>query len=234
MATTKKETPKTISGYDLFQVLQLALASNTTYATGTFGSSLNIAKNLTRITKDPDSWNGQHKDQIYADAEKGDCFAFDCIGLVKSAGWWGWSADPSKTYGGAKYEDGMPDVSVHAFFRDYCDERKKISSVDEVPILTFCGLNDWSHIAVSVGGNLVIEATRYGTHRVRLARIKGKTVSARKYMDLPERAFDFYAYCKYVDLTDLWKVTDATGKIDVIKAWTDMRAPILITKIETK
>lgn len=234
MATKKKETPKTISGLNLFIALQLAYAANTTYATGTFGSSLNIARNLTRITKDPDSWNGQHKEQIYADAAKGDCFAFDCIGLVQGAGWWGWNAEPSKTYGGAKYEDGMPDVSVHAFFRDYCNDRVKISSVEEVPILTFCGLNDWSHIAVSVGGNLVIEATRYGTHNVRLARIKGKTVNSRRYMDLPERAFDYYAFCKYVDLSDLWKVTDALGNITITPASDDMRPPILITKIETK
>lgn len=228
-----KYNPDVVNAYDFYQKINLALKTNTTYAVGTFGSSLDIQRNLTRITKS--GWNKEHKDQIYEDAAKGHCFAFDCIGFVKSIGWWGWDADPSRTYGSAVYKSaGMPDISVNGFFRDLCYEKHSISNVEPIPILSFCGVNDNSHIAISLGNNVVVEATRYGTHNVRLARIKGKPVP-RCYQDLPERTFNFYALCKYVSFDGCWQLSDANGVTGIIKQIPELRAPVVITNItETK
>lgn len=206
MATT---IPNVIQAWQANHWAFKALQANTTYAVGTFGSSLDYKNNLEKITKS--GWNEEHKVQIYADAAKGECFAFDCIGLVKSTGWWGWEGDPSMRYGGAAYKaNRMSDISVHAFFRDLCWSRKKITAGVNVPIGTYCGMNDWSHIAISAGNNTVIEATRYGTHNVRRARIKGLKTLPR-YESLPEREFDFYAFCKYVDFDESYVLRDASG-----------------------
>lgn len=207
--------PNSVQAWEFLDTLFLALRSNTTYAVGTFGSSLDYTGNLKRITKD--GWNAEHKEQIYADAKKGDCFAFDCIGLVKSCGWWGFEAYPNSRYGGAVYKSAnMNDISVHAVFRDLCYSRKKITAGVQVPIMTFCGVSDWSHIAVCAGNNTVIEATRYGTHNVRRARIKGlKTIP--EFEKLPEREFDFYAFCKYVTYDDVYVMRDAAGHESLIR-----------------
>ena len=212
MATT---IPNTVEASETIRWAFCALYSNTTYAVGTFGSSLDFEKNLKKITKS--GWNAEHKEQIYADAKKGFCFAFDCIGFVKSTGWWGWEGDPDMIYGGAAYKSNkMSDISVHAFFRDLCYSHKKITAGVNVPIGTYCGLNDWSHIAIAAGNNTVIEATRYGTHNVRRARIKGlKTLP--EFEKLPEREFDFYAFCKYVTYDDVYVMHDAAGHESLIR-----------------
>lgn len=206
MATT---IPNVIDAYDMLYWALRALDANTTYAVGTFGSSLDYKGNLERITRT--GWNEEHKAQITEDAKGGNCFAFDCIGLVKGTGWWGWEGDPSMRYGGAAYKGNrMADVSVHAFFRDLCYPRQPIKKGSMVPIGTYCGLNDWSHIAISIGNNVVVEATRYGTHNVRLARIEGLPTLGI-YQKLPVRSFDFFAYCKYVDFDEVWIARDASG-----------------------
>ena len=74
MATT---IPNTIEAWEMLYWAFEAYYSNTTYAVGTFGSSLDYKGNLKRITKG--GWNYEHKGQIEADAAKGNCFAFDCI-----------------------------------------------------------------------------------------------------------------------------------------------------------
>lgn len=204
--------PNTIDAWEMLYWAFEAYYSNTTYAVGTFGSSLDYKGNLAKITKS--GWNAEHKDQIYADAKKGKCFAFDCIGYVKSTGWWGWEGDPEMRYGSAVYKsNNMSDCSVHAFFRDLCYSRQKITN--SVPIGTYCGLNDWSHIAISAGNNTVLEATRYGSHNVRRARIAGLP-TIKEFEKLPEREFDFWAYCKYVSFEETSVITDASGRETLI------------------
>lgn len=232
MATT---IPNSVQAWEFLDTLFLALRSNTTYAEGTFGSSLDYKGNLAKITRS--GWNAEHKEQIEADAKKGKCFAFDCVGLVKSAGWWGWEADPSMRYGGAAYKSNrMSDISIHAIFRDLCYSRKKITAGVHVPIMTFCGVSDWSHIAVCAGNNTVIEATRYGTHNVRRARIKGLT-TIPEFEKLPEREFDFYAFCKYVMFDESYVIREigtdheTLVPIDSIvgcDGYTDFRPPVTL------
>ena len=212
MATT---IPNTYEAWEILYWAFYAYYSKTTYAVGTFGSSLDYKGNLAKITKS--GWNADHKGQIYADAAEGQCFAFDCIGYVKGTGWWGWGGRSDLRYGGATYKsNNMPDCSVHAFFRDYCFTRQKITKdTKTVPIGTYCGLNDWSHIAIAAGNNTVLEATRYGTHNVRRARIAGLP-TIKEFEKLPEREFDFYAYCKYVSFEETSIITDESGRETLI------------------
>lgn len=220
-------TPKTIKAWDLFKNLELAVHSNTTYVNGCFGASLDLPKNLTRYTKA--GWNLENKDQILAAAATGNCFGFDCIGLIKSVGWWGWYADPNALYGGAVYKaNDMPDCSVHAFVRDYCEKGQDIKTTSDIPFLAVLYNKDWSHIAIHIGNGIAIEATRYGRKPgVRYAYVYG--VRHPLIKSIETRRYDAFATCKLIDYSELWKAVDAHGVMSVLNAIPDMTPPVQIT-----
>lgn len=208
------DTPNVISALAFRDRMEISLNSNTVYAVGGFGASLDFEKNLTRYTKS--GYNKEHADEIRAAAAKGNCFAFDCICWLKSVGWWDWYGDPSKLYGGAVYKkNGMPDCSVHAMIRDYCSDHTTIkSTTKDVPFLAFLYMTDWSHIAVSLSNGIAMEATRYGKNPgVRLVRIDGLPCPLPSSSRPKEtRKFDRFARCDYIDYSNVLQCLDAENR----------------------
>lgn len=226
-----KYDPLKVKAWDFFQTLNLALSSRTVYVNGCFGASLDIPKNLIRYTKT--GYNLEHKAEILAAAAEGHCFGFDCIELVKTTGWWGWKADPTKLYGGAAYKtNGMPDCSVHAMIRDYCWKGVDIKPGTDVPFLAFLYDKDWSHIAVSIGNGFAIEATRYGDKPgVRKTYIKhAKHPLIQK--NVPVREYDAYAICRLVDYSGVWKAIDADGVMTVLTAVPNITPPVTVEEFK--
>lgn len=232
MATVSKldsNKPDKIDAWQFYRTLERAISCNTTYVNGCFGASLDLPKNLTRYTKA--GWNKEHAEQIKAAAAKGHCFGFDCVGLVKSCGWWGWIGDPKALYGGAVYKaHNMPDCSVHAIIRDYCKKGVNIDKKNmEIPFLALLYDLDWSHIAVSIGNGIAIEATRYGdVPGVRYTYIANAAHPLVK--KIPTRHYDAYAICNYIDYSKIWKAVDANGILTVLQAIPDVKPPVQITK----
>jgi hypothetical protein len=223
--------PLKINAWDFFQKLNLALSSRTVYVNGCFGASLDIPKNLIRYTKT--GYNLEHKAEILAAAAEGHCFGFDCIGLVKSVGWWGWTGDSTKLYGGAAYKtNGMPDCSVHKMIRDYCKKGFEIKKDMDIPFLALLYDEDWSHIAVSIGNGFAIEATRYGDKPgVRKTYIKNAK-HPLIVQDVPSRHYDAYAICKYINYKGIWKAVDAHGVMTVLTAVPSITPPVLVSEFD--
>lgn len=224
--------PKKIKAWEWYKTLELAASSKTIYINGCFGASLDIPKNVTRYTKS--GYNLEHADEIKAAAASGHCFGFDCIGYVRSTGWWGWCGDSSKLYGGATYKNnGMPDCSVHAFIRDFCKKGVDIEKgkTKTVPFLALLYDKDWSHIAVSIGNGIALEATRYGDKPgVRYVYIKNVDHPLIKKLDT--RHYDAYAICKFVDYKGLWQAIDADGVMSILTAVPDLKPPLTVTEIQ--
>lgn len=213
-STASDRTPETIDALEFAQNLILAYTSNTIYVNGCFGASFDVERAVRKYAvKTKNSYNKEHAEEIKATAGK-HYFGFDCISLIKSVGWWEWSADSSKLYGGAVYKArNMPDCSVHAMMRDHCYTNHDLEKTSQIPWLGFVATKSWDHIAVHIGGNNVLEATRYGDAKVRRAHIKGMPYVRESDRLLPVRTFDLYALCKYINYANVAQITSCDGLI---------------------
>lgn len=142
----------------------------TLYVKGGWGAPLN-AYNKKRVINAYD-YNYQRRAKI--EAASADTFAFDCCGIVKSV-LWGFSADPSKSNGGAQYKaNGVPDLSEAGFLR----------------VCTYVS-NDWSkiipgaclfmdgHMGVYIGDGKAVEATPIWTDGCQFTRVNNITAKGR-------------------------------------------------------
>lgn len=142
----------------------------TLYVKGGWGAPLN-AYNKKRVINAYD-YNYQRRAKI--EAASADTFAFDCCGIVKSV-LWGFSADPSKSNGGAQYKaNGVPDLSEAGFLR----------------VCTYVS-NDWSkiipgaclfmdgHMGVYIGDGKAVEATPIWEDGCQYTRVNNITAKGR-------------------------------------------------------
>ena len=135
---------------EFIEKLELALKSNTVYASGGFGACLNNKGQLERYCKNsPDL-----KKIITKRAEEGNCFAFDCIGLIKGI-LWGWNADPNAIYGGANYaSNGIPDTGTSGILKYCYDITDDFSNIIPGELLWLDG-----HVGVYAGDGMAYECT---------------------------------------------------------------------------
>ena len=142
----------------------------TLYVKGGWGAPLNDY-NKKRVINAYD-YNYQRRAKI--EAASADTFAFDCCGIVKSV-LWGFSADPSKSNGGAQYKaNGVPDLSEAGFLR----------------VCTYVS-NDWSkiipgaclfmdgHMGVYIGDGKAVEATPIWADGCQFTRVNNITAKGR-------------------------------------------------------
>ena len=84
-----------------------------------------------------------------------DMFGFDCVNVIKGAGFWGWNGNANDIYGGAKYcANGVPDIGADAMIT-YCSGVSTDFSKIEI------GEAVWlkGHIGIYIGDGLAIECT---------------------------------------------------------------------------
>ena len=142
----------------------------TLYVKGGWGAPLN-SYNKKRVINAYD-YNYQRRAKI--EAASADTFAFDCCGIVKSV-LWGFSADPSKSNGGAQYKaNGVPDLSEAGFLR----------------VCTYVS-NDWSkiipgaclfmdgHMGIYIGDGKAVEATPIWADGCQFTRVNNITAKGR-------------------------------------------------------
>ena len=142
----------------------------TLYVKGGWGAPRNDY-NKKRVINAYD-YNYQRRAKI--EAASADTFAFDCCGIVKSV-LWGFSADPSKSNGGAQYKaNGVPDLSEAGFLR----------------VCTYVS-NDWSkiipgaclfmdgHMGVYIGDGKAVEATPIWEDGCQYTRVNNITAKGR-------------------------------------------------------
>lgn len=138
---------------DFIQWLGIAASCKTLYVMGAFGAPLN-AKNKARYRKN-NAYNKQPARQAKIDAATDDTFAFDCCGLAPKGILWGWNADKTKTYGGAKYKsNGVPDTNVSGFLKKCTDVSTDFSKIVPGEFLYMEG-----HCGIYIGNGLAIESS---------------------------------------------------------------------------
>lgn len=94
-------------------------------------------------------------------------FGFDCVNLIKAI-LWGWTGDPKKTYGGAKYKsNGVPDTSADGMIKLCSDVSTDFSKIE-------VGEAVWKrgHIGVYIGDGLAIECTPAWKNKVQITAVK--------------------------------------------------------------
>lgn len=133
------------------KLLDIATKEKTLYVMGCFGAPMN-AQNKARYSQNH-SYNKQSARAKMIASASANTFGFDCVGLIKSV-LWGFNADLTKNYGGAKYEsNSVPDINADTFIKR-CDPTSDFSKIEVGEAVWVKG-----HIGVYVGEGKVVECT---------------------------------------------------------------------------
>ena len=145
--------------------IDIAKNYKTLYVMGAFGAPLN-GDNVDRYcTNHTYNMQRERKSIIRSLANK-NYFAFDCSGLIKGV-IWNWSGDTSKTYGGAKYEDGdLGDLSANAMIAACTDVSTNFSKIEVGEVVWLDG-----HIGVYIGNGLAVECTPRWANGVQITAV---------------------------------------------------------------
>ncbi len=131
---------------------ELATNHKTLYIMGCFGAPM-TAKNRKRYA-DNHAYNRQPERSAKILVADENTFGFDCVCMIKGL-LWGWCADKSKTYGGAKYKaNGVSDSGADAMFRKCREQSEDFSCVEIGEAVWLEG-----HIGIYIGDGLAVECT---------------------------------------------------------------------------
>ena len=152
-------------------------------------------------------YNVQHRDQIEKKYNtKPLTMGFDCVCLMKSVLFWGFTGDTSKPFGGAVY-DKTTDFSIAEI------EKNSTRSNDfeniEIGEFVFIGNN---HIGVYIGNGEVIESTPAWKCGVQRTLLPWR--NSTNYEKLPVRAWDFHGKYNKIDFV---KCTAAPADVTALK-----------------
>ena len=179
---------------DFLDSLNKALESNTCYLQGGFGQRLWV----------PDWYNANYdwnkKNAYIINLHKNPnekCYGFDCICLIKAA-CWNFSADPSKEFGGSKYQsNSVPDTTVAGFASscpDYSTDFSKDPDIGEILFYDKKG----SHAGVYIGNGEVIESTPAWACGVQKTLLPDR-LNPNK---LPVRKWYAHGHTSYIDYSE--------------------------------
>lgn len=157
-----------------------AADSPTVYTTGGIGFALNYPGNMDYVLS---TYNNKKREELIrqraADAAAAgtECWAFDCVGLVKSI-LWGWTGDASKSLGGAEYgANGVPDATVDAIY-DMCEHSEDFDTIVPGEYLM---AGDGGHAGIYIGNGYAVEATSAWN---RMVSVSGVENLSGKYPDI--------------------------------------------------
>lgn len=169
---------------DFIKQLKLACSVKTIYATGGFGAWLGSDSQKKRYAK-----NYPANAKLIMDADN-KTWVFDCIGLGKGI-LWGWNAEQTYPYGGAKYEsNGVPDFAIGSM-QKYCTEWHDTLKQEElVPGAWMRIINSsGQHAGFYIGNGKVIECTpawKNGVQETKLSQQKWQSWGKVKWIDYSE------------------------------------------------
>lgn len=142
--------------------LKFAESKKTVYIKGCFGAPMTPA-NKVRYTKNL-QYNANRAAIINSCSD--DTFGFDCVCLIKGI-LWGWNADKSKNYGGAKYtSNGVSDFGADSAMNFCTDVSTDFSNIVPGEVVWMPG-----HVGVYVGDGTVIECTPKWTNNVQYSNL---------------------------------------------------------------
>ncbi len=137
------------------RAVSAATDHKTLYVSGGFGAPL-VGRNVERYCGNNAYNRAQARQQLIRAAGDQDppVYAWDCVGLIKGL-LWGWTGDPSKTYGGAVYaSNGVPDIGEDEMLR-----RCAGASADFRGIVPGAAVWMPGHIGLYVGDGLAVESS---------------------------------------------------------------------------
>lgn len=144
----------------------------------------------------------------YANAIKDKGFIFDCVGLIKGI-LWGWSADLSKSYGGAGYAiNGVPDIGADTMISKCSGVSTDFSNIVPGEVVWMSG-----HIGIYIGNGVVVESTprwKWGVQKSTILNVSKSQVSGT----VGTRSWTKHGKLPYVSYTGATTTTQpsTTGK----------------------
>ena len=125
----------------------------TKYMWGTFGSIITESLIWQKTRQYPQRYSTNRQTELRNEIGK-NCWAFDCVGLIKSI-LWGWTGDTSKTYGGASYgSNKVPDTTASGVINSCTSVSTNFDTIEKGEAVYMEG-----HIGIYIGNGNVAEAT---------------------------------------------------------------------------
>lgn len=159
---------KMAAGTFVSKAVDIAKNYKTLYVMGCFGAPMTAANKVRYINNGASgNYNAQASRKAMIQAASADTFGFDCVCLIKGI-LWGWSADPSKPYGGAVYgANGVPDLSADAMIK-VCTGVSTSGWADMAP-----GEAVWmtGHIGIYIGDGLAVECSPKWENKVQITAV---------------------------------------------------------------
>ncbi|MBO5214150.1 MAG: hypothetical protein J6B86_05220 [Clostridia bacterium] len=140
------------------KLLDVANHYETVYMMGTFGAAVSEGLISQKVKQYPQNYSAGRQSLLRGKIPDAP-WAFDCVGLIKGI-LWGWTADRSKSFGGAKYRSNdVPDICANTMAKR-CVERKQTME----NIVPGEAVYMDRHIGIYVGGGKVVESTLTGKY----------------------------------------------------------------------
>ena len=127
----------------------------TLYVSGGFGAPL-VGRNVERYCTNNAYNRAQARQALIRAAgdQSPPVYGWDCVGLIKGL-LWGWTGDPSKTYGGARYDsNGVPDIGEDEMIRRCAGVSADFSGIRPGAAVWMPG-----HIGIYIGDGLAVESS---------------------------------------------------------------------------
>lgn len=172
--------------------LALAKEYKTVYALGMWGWKLTREAINAKARQLPDFYTEAEKRKLYALADEGGCWGFDCVCMIKAL-LWGWDGSDLPR-GGAKYaSNGVPDFGADAIGK-YCDGYSTdFSKIEPGEVLHMPG-----HVGVYVGDGLAVECTRAWEAKVIVTAVG----NIGKKAGYHTRTWTHHGKLKWIDYTE--------------------------------
>ena len=147
-----------MTNIEFIENLYKALANPNVYGTGAFGAPTGYKNNTERYYENTLKTKGKTVAEKIKNAPAG-TFIWDCIGLGRGCGGWGWNADKNARYGGSVYCNGFPDFTIKSLHK-YCDwTESKCLDPNEIEPGEWLRTANNDHVAYYVGDGKIINAT---------------------------------------------------------------------------